>query len=202
MSLVNAFVPDQLLNQVSRHAQLKCAGDEPDAHAMPLATPLDAATLHVPIKSLLSWVIDEHHLACDDLPPRSQRRHNARGYRQRVSSSTLIFCDLDFCTLQVNVIPPLPPPLAPPHASAVEQSIQHGSGVCVVAYAAIRMPRCTLGGDDQPIDLILRQCVCAYASASTRSGYRHPRIDAESALNDKPTRKLTANRHSIPNCLR
>ena len=200
--LIHAFVPDQLLNQVCGHAQLECAGDEPDPHPVPLATPLDAATLHVTIKPLLRRVILEHRFALANLPPRSQRRHYARGYRQCVASSTLIFRDLDFCTLEIDVIPPLPAPFSPTHASAVEQSIQHGSGVGVVADAAIRMPRCTLGGDDQPIDLILRQCVCAYASASTRSGYRHPRIDAESALNDKPTRKLTANRHSIPNCLR
>ena len=79
MGLIHAFVPDQLLNEVSRHAQLERAGDEPDAHPMPLATPLDAATLHVPIKPFLSGVINEHHLACDHLPPRPQRRHNARG---------------------------------------------------------------------------------------------------------------------------
>jgi hypothetical protein len=99
MGLIYAFVPDQLLNEVSRHAQLERAGDEPDAHPMPLATALDAATLHVPIKSLLRRVIDEHHLACDDLPPRPQRCHNACGYWQCVAPSTLIFCDLDFCTL-------------------------------------------------------------------------------------------------------
>jgi hypothetical protein len=159
---------------------------------MPLATTLDAATLHVPIKSLLRRVIDEHHLACDDLPPRSQRRHDARGYWKCVAPSTLIFCDLDFCTLEIDVIPSLPPPLTPTHASAVKQSIQHGAGVCVVADAAIRMPRRTLGCDDQSIDLVLRQCVCAYASSTTRSGYRHPRIDAESALHDEPTRELPA----------
>ena len=92
--LVTAFVPDQFLNQVSRHAQLERAGDEPDPHSMPLATTLDAATFHVPIKTLLRRVIDEDHLACDDLPPRSQRRHDARGYWECVSSSTLIFCNL------------------------------------------------------------------------------------------------------------
>jgi hypothetical protein len=43
MSLVNAFVPDQLLNQVCGHAQLECAGDEPNPHPMPLATPLNLA---------------------------------------------------------------------------------------------------------------------------------------------------------------
>ena len=94
MGLIHAFVPDQLLNQVCGHAQLECAGDEPDAHPMPLATPLDAATFHVTIKTLLRRVIDEDHLACDDLPPRPQRRHYARGYWECVSSSTLIFCNL------------------------------------------------------------------------------------------------------------
>lgn len=67
MGLIYAFMPDQLLNEVSRHAQLECAGDEPDPHPMPLAPPLDAATFHVPIKTLLRWVIGEHHLAPDTL---------------------------------------------------------------------------------------------------------------------------------------
>jgi hypothetical protein len=49
MGLIHAFVPDQLLNQVSGHAQLECAGDEPDAHSVPLATTLDAATFHVSV---------------------------------------------------------------------------------------------------------------------------------------------------------
>ena len=200
--LIHAFVPDQLLNQVCGHAQFKRAGDEPDAHPMPLAPPLDAATLHVSIKPLLRGVILKDGFALASLPPRPQRRHDACGYRQCVAPSTLIFCDLDFCTLQVDVIPPLPPQFAPTHASAVEQSIQHGSGVGVVPDTAVRMPRRTLGCGDESIDLVLRERVCAYASASTRSGYRHPRIDAESALHDEPTRELTANRHPIPNCLR
>ena len=200
--LINAFMPDQLLNEVCGHAQFKCAGDEPDAHPVPLATTFDAATFHVPIKPLLRRVIGEHRFALADLPPRSKRCHDACGYRQCVAPSTLIFCDLDFCTLEIDIIPPLPAPLTPPHASAVEQSIQHGSSVCVVPYTAVRMPRRTLCGDDQPIDLVLRERVSAHASASSRGGDRHPRINAESALHNKPTRELTANRHPIPNCLR
>ena len=43
MGLIHAFMPDQLLNEVCGHAQFKCAGDEPDPHAMPLATALDFA---------------------------------------------------------------------------------------------------------------------------------------------------------------
>ena len=79
VSLVNAFVPNQLLNQVSRHAQLECASDEPDPHSMPLAATLDAATLHVSIKPLLRRVILKDGFALASLPPRPQRRHNACG---------------------------------------------------------------------------------------------------------------------------
>ena len=43
MGLIHAFMPDQLLYKVCGHAQLERAGDEPDAHAMPLAATLDAA---------------------------------------------------------------------------------------------------------------------------------------------------------------
>ena len=202
MGLIHAFMPDQLLYKVCGHAQLERAGDKTNPHPMPLATTFDAATFHVPIKPLLRRVIGEHRFALADLPPRSERRHDACGYWQCVAPSTFIFCDLDFCTLEIDIIPPLPAPFAPPHASAVEQSVQHGSSVCVVADTAIRMSRRTLCGDDQPIDLVLRERVCAHASSTTRSGDRHPRIDAESALNDEPPCKLTANRHPIPNCLR
>ena len=41
--LINAFMPDQLLNEVCGHAQLERAGDEPDAHPVPLAPALDFA---------------------------------------------------------------------------------------------------------------------------------------------------------------
>jgi hypothetical protein len=37
---------------------------------MPLATPFDAATFHVTIKSLLRRVILKHRFALADLPPR------------------------------------------------------------------------------------------------------------------------------------
>jgi len=77
--LIHAFVPDQLLNQVCGHAQFKCAGDEPDAHSVPLAATLNAATLHVTIKTLLRRVILEHSFALANLPPRSERRHDACG---------------------------------------------------------------------------------------------------------------------------
>ena len=167
--LINAFMPDQLLNEVCGHAQFKCAGDKTNPHPVPLAATLNAATFHVTIKTLLRRVIGEHRFALADLPPRSERRHDAFGYWQCVAPSTFIFCDLDFCTLEIDIIPPLPAPFAPPHSCSVEQSIQHGSSVCVVADTAIRMPRGTLCGDDQPIDLVLCECVSAYASASTRS---------------------------------
>ena len=169
---------------------------------MPLATPLDAATFHVTIKTLLRRVIIKHCFALANLAPRSECRHDACGYRQCVAPTAFISCDHDFCTHEIDVIPPLPAPLAPPHSCSVEQSIQHGSSVCVVANTAIRMPRRTLGGDDQPIDLVLRQCVSAHASATTRSGDRHPRIDTQSTLHDEPPTKLPAQTDSIPNCLR